>query len=321
MMLLWLALACSGGSTDDPSDDSDATTTDDLVLDDTPIDPNAPVEAVVEFDRELFEGRPLLWHIPENPRGMVWFFHGSDGDATSANLLESVAILNELIEVDIGFVAFSSDDPREWDIHNGRGSNEDLQRIERVRDHLMIGSSWDKETPVFAWGFSNGAIMTGVFGEFALDQGWPIRAISAHNAASQNDEIPTIFIDSENDDTGVGGSMVAAANALEDAGVATESYMAMEGPLDPMRFLRIPNFNADKSQFQFDEIVDWGHIDADGNRITSTDNVEAVVNQISTQSQGWGPEQAGEQLRVVWCTHRIDGRFALEERNFFVAQL
>ena len=35
----------------------------------------------------------------------------------------------------------------------------------------------------------------------------------------------------------------------------------------------------------------------------------------------WDPVRAGQQLRVVWRTHRVDGQFALEERDFFAKHL
>jgi len=318
MLILWLALAC-GGSKDD-TDDSDAGHGE-LVLDQTPLDPNAPIEPVAEWEKEFFEDLALIWHIPENPRGVVWVFHGTGGSASTANQMETIAILNEFVKIDIGFVAASSDDPEKWDTDGKPKGNEDLQRAMRIRDDLMGRSDWTDGTPVFTWGFSNGAKMAGTFADFALDEGWPIRAISSHNGASSSDQVPTIFVDSENDDTMAGGPIGNTIEALEDNGVAVESYMATEDPLHPMRFLRIANFNEAKSQFQFDELVDWGHVDADGVRITDVDNIEGVVNQITSESEGWGPVTAAEQLRVVWCTHRIDGRFALEERNFFAAQL
>ena len=148
-----------------------------------------------------------------------------------------------------------------------------------------------------------------------------MRAIAVHNGNPVRAVLPTLFVEAENDEVTEPDTLAATRDTIAAAGFAVEAYMATEAPLDPMRFLRIPSFTEDKSQFQFDELVTWGHIDATGVRQTSYENVNGVVNQIRNESEGWDPVRAGDQLRVVWRTHRVDGQFALEERNFFVDHL
>jgi len=313
-------LACGPGSESDGRD-SDEPPLSTLELDHTPLDPHDPVEPVGEWISESFEDRQLVWYMPDNPRAVVWHFHGNDGSGADARLLETVAILNELVKIDFGFVAGTCDDGHQWDADRTGTDNNDLMRLTRLRDHIMGQSSWAEDTPLFAWGFSSGARMTAHFADFALDEGWPIRALAVHNGNPDRAVVPTVFVEAENDDSASPDSMAATRALLADAGLDVEAYMAFEAPLDPMRFLRIPTFTEEKSQFQFDELVTWQHIDSDGTRITSHENINGVVNQIRDESTGWDPVRTGDQLRVVWRTHRVDGQFALEERNFFVSQL
>jgi hypothetical protein len=317
-LIVVMAGCTSSTDTEQPPSDPDAPP---LVLDDTPLDPHAPVEPTETWITESFEDRPLVWYMPEHPRAVLWHFHGNDGTGSDARLIETVAILNELVDIDVGFVASTCQDGHQWDAQAPADDNEDLMRLERVRDHVMDQSQWTPDTPLFAWGFSSGTKMTAHFAAFALDQGWPIRALAVHNGDPEQAILPTLFIESANDDSTNPASIDETRKALEAAGIDTASYVAIERPLDPMRFLRIPAFTDEKSQFQFDELVSWDHVDPEGVRLTDVENINGVVAQMRTDSEGWDPVRAGEQLRVVWSTHRVDGQFALEERNFLASHL
>jgi len=318
--VLCITMTACGPPGDSKTGSSD-TTESPLVLDDTPIDPHAPVEPTETWITESFEDRPLVWYMPEHPRAVLWHFHGNNGSGSDARLIETVAILNELVDIDIGFVAGTCEDGHQWDAQTAAGQNEDLMRLERIRDHLMGQSQWNPETPLFAWGFSSGTKMTTHFAAFALDRGWPIRALAVHNGDPEQAILPTLFVEAANDSATNPSEIDGTRQALSASGIDTVSYLAEERPLDPMRFLRIPAFTEEKSQFQFDELVTWEHIDPEGIRLTDVDNIDGVVNQMRNTSEGWDPVRAGEQIRVVWSTHRVDGQFAREERNFLVSHL
>ena len=165
-MVLMLA-ACGTSGPNSPSDTSSETSSPPSTPwgsgTSAPLDPNAPVEPIAEWNGELFEDSALVWWLPEQPRAVVWVFHGSNMTAGVANLTETVAILNELAKVGIGFIAASSTEAppgNQWDTTVTAG-NEDLGRIERILEHVSSQSDLTPQTPMFAWGFSNGADMIG----------------------------------------------------------------------------------------------------------------------------------------------------------------
>lgn len=291
--------------------------------DNTPLDPNAPVEPLAEWNGELFEDSALVWWMPEQPRAVVWVFHGANMTAGVANLTETVAILNELALVGIGFIAPSSVDTppgNQWDTSVGPG-NADLARVDRIRDHVMAQSDLTASTPVLAWGFSNGADMARALTDHGRESGWDVRALSAHNGSISTPSVPAVFVISENDAVASNSRIRGDYDDGVDRGDTVALYEAVEAPLDPLRFNRISGYRDETSQFQFDELVEWGVISATGDRLIDLSQVDATVADLEANSAGWSPAQAGQQLRVVWCTHQIDGQFALEERDFFLDQL
>ena len=63
----------------------------------------------------------MISYVPENPRGMVYVFHGTNGSADFAERTESVAVLNLLIARGYGFVSTSSTERtgnKRWDVFN-----------------------------------------------------------------------------------------------------------------------------------------------------------------------------------------------------------
>lgn len=55
------------------------------------------VTPAAPFTHSRFEGFEVISHVPENPRGMVYLFHGSNGSANFAERVEATAVLNLFI--------------------------------------------------------------------------------------------------------------------------------------------------------------------------------------------------------------------------------
>ena len=65
----------------------------------------ATVQPVVELDDWRFEGYQVYSHVPANPVGIVYLFHGSFGSAEFARKVETTDVINELVLRNYGVIA------------------------------------------------------------------------------------------------------------------------------------------------------------------------------------------------------------------------
>ncbi|MBN1527445.1 MAG: hypothetical protein JW895_00170, partial [Thermoleophilaceae bacterium] len=133
----------------------------------------------VPFQHSSFEGFDVVSYVPDNPRGLVFFFHGSNGSAAFAERLESVDVLNRLIGQGYGFVSTSSTErtgDRRWDVSNASlTSNPDLARLGRLYTHLVNTTPVAATTPLVGIGMSNGARFVTLWGQSWKNAGHPVK--------------------------------------------------------------------------------------------------------------------------------------------------
>ena len=65
----------------------------------------------VQWQRSSFEGFDVISYVPEHPRGMAYFFHGSNGSANFVDRVETTDFINRLVARGYGFASTSSTDP------------------------------------------------------------------------------------------------------------------------------------------------------------------------------------------------------------------
>ncbi len=288
-----------------------------------------PVLPVEEFTETTFEGFDVIQYIPGDPVGLVFLFHGSHGSAQFARKLEVINVLNPLIELGYGFVATESTqrtDPKRWDPHDlDPVSNPDLARLYRLYQHLIDSTGVTGETPLFAFGMSNGAVFTSAFGHVSEKEGLPIRALAMYNGqVSQQvrDDgglvVPTSFIIAENDTTVPNVDIRSQQEAMAAAGVTTEIHETLECGLSPYRFTRIPGISEAQSFELFDLAALAGIVDAYGLRILPLEEaVEAVLDlPLPPELQPYWQELAN-QLGAVWAIHKVSSRWSDEHVSFF----
>lgn len=257
-----------------------------------------------------------FYWVPDNPRGLVIFNHANAKSASTLLTIEHEELWNELARRDLAYGAVDSVE-RDWDFSGG-ASNRDVQRIAEFRDLLIAETALTEDTPVFGVGFSGGGSFLGPFATGGLELGWDVRAISAHGSTpSGQPPVTAVFVSHEND------SPDGAASAHEDwlaAGLDSELYALPEEPLDPLRFTREPSVPAEISERWFDDLVDMGAIDADGNRLIDIRDAGATIDdfkRLQTDNGVPGGALAAIQLNVVWRLHIYSADVACEEAEAF----
>ena len=303
-----------------------------------PVDPanlvcNAPgtydaVEPSTRWARTTTpDGWPMVSYIPPKPVALMFYFHGTGGNADDVYNLEVARELDTLVDLGIGLVATQSEDRNvnvQWDIRNADWTtNPDLVRLEGIYDSLIASGQITAETPVVTNGFSQGGSMSGYFGALAAERGWPVVAIARHSSAgNESPGIPQIWVVAANDLEGTADRAEESYQEAIAAGGIGEFYLAVEQPLDPMRFVRIPGFEEQTSQKAFDEAVGLSLVDAAGVRLVDLsfqlENAIALYEAEAEVIQNW---EVGNQLRVVWSTHRFDSQFTEQVCDFVLREL
>lgn len=192
---------------------------------------------------------------PKNEiKGIVWFLHGTNGNAT--NLLNDIEVrqwVDRLMTKNYGIIGITSEES-EYNIDFDNDGNYrwsygldtnliDFANIRAVRDSLISRGLFDYQTNHFAFGYSAG----GAFTEFLVNaMDW--KAAINHNSSgseilSMNANKPYIISISENDrNPGVGlvGNNLAKSyiKNYQDRGACAHLFEHKKSPLFPERFDR-----------------------------------------------------------------------------------
>lgn len=324
-----IAVACSGSPDDGAADgtDTDGGTGPGGACELAPL--YDPIKPTAQWEKVQFEGNWLVvQYFPPNMKGLVWYFHGTGGMANDVYNLEPTAEVNTLIGAGFGFVATNSTDRSEeaqWnDGDSSWETNTDLARLDRIYADLIAQGRITSATPIVTMGFSQGGSMATYFGELAIDRGYPIKASSIHNSNGQvstSKHLPQIWIIAEHDHGDTNEVVPQTYQQHLDAGDVAAFYEAVEGPLDPKRFMRIPGYTEENSQSAFDELVEMAIIDPAGTRLFDIADLEYVIAGYEANSSGRSPIEISNQTRVVWSTHRFDSQFAVQDCQFLLDAL
>ena len=284
----------------------------------------------VPFNRTTFEGFDVISYVPEQPRGLVFMFHGTNGSANFAEKVESVDVLNRLIASGYGFVSTSSTErtgDQRWDVANASlTGNPDLARLRRLHQHLVDTTGVASTTPLVGIGMSNGSRFVTLWGETFKDGGYPVKAIWASQGRIANPvdgpgelTVPTVFSTAENDFTSPPGPIIVNFDATRRAGTPTELYVSRERNLGWARFMRIPGIDQDEARQIYFSLVATGVWDGDGKRVVS--NVEEAVARVqSAQLPGSVAPQRNEienQVGITLAVHTFTAEFAPQVETFF----
>ena len=288
----------------------------------TPPDPHDAVVPGAEPDDEDIDGAYTIHYVPDDPKAIVWFFHGSGGEANQIVRTEQMSLTNLLVPAGIGYVSTDSANRTTggWNSSANSG-NEDFVRLYAIRDHLIETTGLTEDTPIITMGFSNGGSMAATVAAVAPEDGWNVVAASIHNSGmgrSNALQVPTLHSSTENDDT-VGPSTLRNDYERQiNAGLPSVLHEGFEEPLHPERFARIGGgYSRDVSQDAFDEMVDMAMVDADGARLVSISDAQSVLDSYEANATvGQGPANVVAQMKVVWQMHRFSAQFNGEECQF-----
>ncbi len=292
-----------------------------------------PVTPEVNVDTRTFEGFTVHSAIPENPVGLVYVFHGSQGSADFALKIETLDQTNELLARGYGWVATESTertgDKRWFVFDSSLATNPDLARLVRLHADLVATTSVTADTPMFGIGMSNGARMVTLFGQAFSDAGYPLVAVAPFNGraapsvnAAGGLTVPGFWVASVNDTVVPPGDVIAAQQDSAAQGVVTQLFNKPEEPLLPIRFTRIPAVDLDEAVLIYEALKGTGAWDADGNRQLDFESTLQRIGEL-TLPQGTGATngQVRNQIQALLAMHQFVGFYRVSLADFFDARL
>ncbi len=226
--------------------------------------------------------KPVLYHFPQDPVGVVFLFHGTGASyniwVKSADYLQMVKdlvyhnfaiIITEAEEVTTQ-TEIVQDNNLRWltdSIYIFENFNVDIQNIHALLDTFeargLISPTLDK----FAIGMSNGAIFSGtVSNALGFKAAVPYCA-SGVLAAYVNTSTATQWCMAKYDDNpnvGVSGynNALGLSNLLADRGICTkETYVHDRSPIYPQIFLRTNYLTLPQSVAIYNELANFGFLD------------------------------------------------------------
>lgn len=209
----------------------------------------------------LINGREYGYHFPTNARAVVFWFHGTGGNARSFfNRLESRSSANHYVADGFAIVALDSNNrvDKQWDNTNNPPNNPDINNVQAIVNSFVARGFMTANTPVFSSGMSNGAAFSPRVA-YAL-QFKAAAVYCAQGGAYINvRNVPTIWNMAQNDgNENVGANGNAASvnlfQILQGRGIVAQHNFHSASPLYPQRFARIPGLTLTDSQIIFDSL-------------------------------------------------------------------
>lgn len=282
----------------------------------------------------------VLWAAPPEPRGLIYFFHGTGG---SANVLGRYG-MNGVARAAWarGYVVAAPDahertleDPGadgniRWDAVPNLATNRDLQNLEAITPRLLRRTQQATDAPVYAVGMSNG-------GAFAITAGQALglRAVASYcsagrEAAFSATTTPTQWLmcgqDSNAQVAGRRGEWRAGTTSLTTRDVPTDYDEHPPSPMFPGRFARLPGVDAETSAAAVEEMRAQGVLDEDGFLLRSP---AEFAQEVQGSIESWpslravilasSAAEVSSVLRHAWADHMMYDDWAARTLDFFEA--
>lgn len=284
-------------------------------------DDPGPDEKVVHLLNPVvttFEGYTLKYYVPSNPQGMIFYFHGGATASSEVAQDEEYAFLWNLMGAKEHYAIVSTERTAPgaggaWDATTAPATNQDMQRMNRLRTWMINNTAVDSTTRVSFNGFSDGAIFATTFGYQAdVYFHWPMQAVIANNGANRTTvpRVATQFWVAANDDQGAVSNLSSMVADLQQNGVPVDSIHYPERLTTPTSFMRHGWVDSGTSQDFYDELLADGLITAGGARNVPVSQIDQSLSDFVANGTVGGEEVVDGIEHVLWATHRYSAHDA-----------
>jgi Secretion system C-terminal sorting domain len=282
--------------------------------------------------------KEVNFSIPENPKGIIFLFHGTDGRGSSMySKYEIFSLIKDFYKAGYGCIATDANERTLGDQDDDNAirwlakqplsqepeNNVDLFNIQALRDTFVARYDLSDDVLFFSYGVSNGANFSDLA---AAALGFQASAHNVGNGSSllysqRDDATPVIWLQSKNDNNVSADPAIALANyqALLDRNICTEWHWLEFSPIYENRFMRSRNnIGEQKSVEIYNRFFDYpGLVDGD-NFLTISDLLNMPMDFFDPL--GLTSAQMSDvisQLKVVNADHTGHGDFNKTIIRFF----
>ncbi len=281
-----------------------------------------------------FLGRNAIYNIPENCRGLVYTFHGSQGSERFAVNSQTAAVLDTLLKGGYGYFSTASDlrkPPKRWDTSKASSRrNKDIAHMVAVDQELRSKGFIEGNTPIYAMGMSNGAAFSHLFSSAAKEEGLPVAAVAAYMGGFPPGMLdfptdthilpPTFTVFGENDGFIQLDRTQSILQTQIERGAQIEQHIVRETLITPETFL--------VGKLAFEDRVrvvkilkDEGFIDAEGRRLLFGENPK-ITRAMEQELADKLPQEIRKRLifgeiLIAWAGHKMRSDYAEEQLAFF----
>lgn len=271
--------------------------------------------------REI-EGRQVYLHVPPDPVGLVFFFHGAGGSAAGwigAQNGERWLLLRDAAARGYAVAVTESGDRqgRQWSPLDPPADNPDIQHLARLQAALLSSGQLPAGRPTFGVGMSNG----GGFVSRAADalgwQGAAVYAAACHARNAETTTVPLVWLLAENDRRVSNQDAYGCHQRLAERGIHTALHVNPPSPVYPERFWRLPGVDAAGSRAAYDALrsarlldrLDFQHLPP----LETKAAWEAAITAAGTLPLNL----AAEQLDLTYAEHQFFSDLNHRTLDFF----
>lgn len=237
--------------------------------------------------------KPVYYYFPENYYGVIYFFHGTGGNAKNwLQDIEKRQMINQAIGEGFGVIITEADEATLQTDLNGDGnirwaalpldsvSNYDYANIKIITDTLIHRGLMNNNTKRFSIGMSDGGYFSSSCSYlYHYDVGISYCEQGMNNLFSTS-TVPFQFCMEKYDnqqEVGQTGNALALTNSnlLNSRSVCSRYFLRDHSPIYPQRFMRIPGIDSIKSQHIFNDLVNNNFLDGNNYLLVLPDTVQA----------------------------------------------
>lgn len=275
---------------------------------------------------EAINGTRCEYYFPPQPKGVIFFAHGSGGNGGSwFTKVESRGFLNDAVAE--GFAVFALDSvnrtDKQWN-NQVSLSNPDIQNVQAALNLFISRGLTTTSTPVFALGMSNGGAFAPRVSAVLNFKGTAVFCASSQTQLISQTNTPTIWNMELNDEIiGQSGNQMALDNynLLAGRNIPASIRINQPQPLYPSRFWKIPGLTQSDSQTIYNSIKNANLLDANDYLRASPASTAATLQAAIPSQYAPYVQDISSLLDINYTSHEFFSDHNRRTLDFFRARL
>jgi len=257
---------------------------------------------------------------PGGHRGVIIIFHGAGGGVVTAiEAVENRIFINDAINAGYAMIASAgASGDEKWDTTNPPATNKDYQSMQSILQTFVKRGYMSASDPLYAVGISNGGAFATYISYLNNYRATAVYISAGLNTVLESSTVPTMWLLAKNDDVvGPEGLNQARNNydSLTSRGVPATLINRPSQPVFPLRFWRIPGFQAADSFQMYNALLKNGWVDSSGFFINAPGFPSWQFSISGRFAADLTP--IGDQLAVCYASHQFYSEGSSVVLDFF----